>query len=204
MIENNCLRILLVDDEPIVHQTISPYLKDCGHCVENAAEGHTALKLIEGNDYDLALINIRMPGMDGLALLSKIEKIRPELSPIIITGHGNMETVIQALRLGAVDFLTKPIKLLELDAVLEKSIRILRQSHRRVKETLSRIQTSEDIRLRNRCFIGVSKAMIDVRKQIQLAVEAQCQTLLICGETGTGKEIGNRSRAMISVLFRTQ
>ncbi|MBN2374156.1 sigma-54-dependent Fis family transcriptional regulator [bacterium] len=185
------LNILLIDDEEVVHQALSPYLRDSGHDVDNARDGINALKLIEANDYDLALIDIRMPGMDGLSVLSRIGEMRPELSSIIITSHGNMEMVIQALRLGAADFLTKPIRLLELDAVLEKSKRIrqLRQRQRHLLETIRGIQTSEDIRLRNRSLIGDSKAMCEVRKQIQLAVEARCETVLILGETGTGKEV---------------
>jgi len=185
------LHILLVDDEQIVHQTLGPYLLDSGHQVDDAFEGSKALKLLETNDYDLALLDIKMPGINGLAVLSRIGEIRPELSVVIITGHGNMEMVIQALRLGAVDFLSKPVKLLELDAVLEKSsrIRYLRQGQRRLKETIKGIQASEDINSGNRRLIGISKTMNEVRRQIQMAVEAQCDTILISGETGTGKEV---------------
>ena len=152
MSNKHSLKILLVDDEEIVHQTLSPYLQDSGHEVYNVREGSKALRLIEAKDYDLALIDMKMPEMDGLSILSKIGEIRPELSSVIITGHGNMELVVQALRLGAADFLTKPIKLLELDAVLEKSTRIrhLRQSQRLLNETIRGIQTSEDTRFRNR------------------------------------------------------
>ena len=191
MVDEHALRILLVDDEEIVHQTLSPYLRDSGHEVDNARDGNKALRLIEAKDYDLALIDVRMPGMDGLFILSRISEMRPELSSVIITGHGNMEMVIQALRLGAADFLTKPIKLLELDAVLEKStrIRFLRQGQRHLRETIRGIQTSEDIRLRNRRLVGVSKAMAEVRRQIRMAVESKCETVLISGETGTGKEV---------------
>jgi DNA-binding NtrC family response regulator len=191
MVDEHALRILLVDDEEIVHQTLSPYLRDSGHEVDNARDGNKALKLIEAKDYDLALIDVRMPGMDGLFILSRISEMRPELSSVIITGHGNMEMVIQALRLGAADFLTKPVKLLELDAVLEKSTRIrcLRQGQRHLRETIRGIQTSEDIRLRNRRLVGVSKAMAEVRRQILMAVESKCETVLISGETGTGKEV---------------
>ena len=166
--DEQSLRILLIDDEEIVHQTLSPYLQDSGHQVDNVREGLKAIELIKAKEYDLALIDVRMPGMDGLSLLSRISEIRPDLSSVIITGHGNMEMVIQALRSGAADFLTKPIKLLELDAVLEKSIRLhqLRKDQRHLRETIRGLQTSEDIRLRNRCFVGVSKAMNEVRKQI--------------------------------------
>ena len=118
------LEILLADDEEIVHQAIAPYLHDLGHRVDGVYDGSAALKSIEAHDYDLALVDIRMPGIDGLSLLAKLQKIRPEISVVIITGHGNMDMAIQALKLGATDFLTKPIKLLELDAVLEKSLRL--------------------------------------------------------------------------------
>ncbi|MEW5803460.1 MAG: sigma-54 dependent transcriptional regulator [bacterium] len=194
------LHILLVDDEEIVHQTIGPYLRDCGHHVDNAWEGTSALESIEEKDYDLALIDIRMPGMDGLSVLSAIGEIRPELSAVIITGHGNMETVIQALRLGAADFLTKPIKLLELDAVLEKSIRIrnLRQGQRRLRETIRGIQTSEDSRFKNRCLVGVSQAIGEAHRQIRVAVDAGCENVLISGESGTGKEIAAREIHFLS------
>lgn len=185
------LNIILVDDEEIVHKTIASYLRDLGHRVDNARNGTAALKLIESNDYDIALIDVLMPGIDGLSLLPAIEKIRPELSSVIITGHGNMDMVIQALRLGAADFLSKPIKLLELDAVLEKSLRIryLRRQQRHLTQTIVGLQTSEDLRIRNRRLVGNSHAMHEVREQIKLAVKADCETILITGETGTGKEV---------------
>ncbi|MBN2374369.1 sigma-54-dependent Fis family transcriptional regulator [bacterium] len=188
------LRILLVDDEEIVHKTLAPYLRDLGHCVDNASEGSAALELIKANEYDIALVDIRMPGIDGISLLPKIEEIRKELSTVIITAHGSMDIVIQALRMGAADFLTKPVKLVELDAVLEKAVRIrsLRQTERRLRETISGIQTSQRLPYMNQRLVGESKAIKDVREQIQLAVKANCDTILISGETGTGKEVAAR------------
>jgi len=118
------LNILLVDDEEIVHQTVVGYLCDSGHCVDKAHNALAALKFIEASDYDLALVDVRMPGTDGLSFLAKAQEIRPEMSVIIITGQGDMDMAIRALKLGAADFLTKPIRLLELDAVLEKSVRL--------------------------------------------------------------------------------
>jgi DNA-binding NtrC family response regulator len=185
------LHILLVDDEEIVHKTLGDYLRDLSHRVEDARDGLTGLKRIEANDYDLALIDIRMPGMDGLALLNKAQALRPEMSVVLITGHGNMEAVVQALRLGAADFLTKPIKLLELDAVVEKAARIqeLRQSKRRLRETIRGIQTAGYHHAQNQRLVGVSSALQEVREQIRQAVEANCKTILVTGETGTGKEV---------------
>jgi len=189
------LRILLVDDEEIVFQTVGDYLRDSGHEVDEARDGASAAEQIETHDYDLALVDVRMPGMDGLTLLEKVQGIRPELPIVIITGHGNMEIVIQALRLGAADFLTKPIKFLELDAMLEKSVQIrtLRQDRRRLRETIRGIQVSSDLRRRNRILIGLSPAIRTVREQIRQVVESGCDTVLITGETGTGKELVART-----------
>jgi len=185
------LNIILADDEEIVLRTIGDYLRESGHNVEEARDGLVALKLIEAHDFDLALLDVRMPKMDGISLLAKGCAIHPEMSIVIITGHGNMEMAIQALRLGAADFLTKPIKLLELDAVLEKSVRIreLRQDRRHLRETIRGIQASNTLRAGNRNLVGTSAARRGVREQIRRAVEAGCDTILLTGETGTGKEV---------------
>ena len=114
------LDILLVDDEEIVHQTIGDYLSDCGHRVDRALDGPSALEAVESSSYDLAFVDVRMPGIDGISLLTRFREHRPEMPVVIITGHGNVEMADEALRLGAVELLVKPIRLLDLDAILEK------------------------------------------------------------------------------------
>jgi len=185
------LRILLADDEDIVLQTIGGYLEDCGNQVEEARDGLMALKAMEASDFDLAFFDVRMPGMDGLNLLAKVQQICPETSVVIITGHGTMTMAIEALRLGAADFLTKPIRLVELDAVLEKALRIrtLRQDRLHLRETIKNLQTSSDLREGGRAFVGDSPQTAQVRELIRQAVEARCDTILVTGETGTGKEV---------------
>jgi len=184
------LHILLVDDEEVVHQTLSDYLQDMGHVVNGVRDGYTAMNVIKEGDYDLALVDIRMPGIDGMSLLEKIPEVRPDLPVVLITGHGSMESAIQALRLGAADFLTKPIKLLELDAVLEKCVNLyaLRKEKRLLRQTIHSIQTGimdgKDHR-----FVGISSSTKRIRKQINEAVEAGCDTIMITGETGVGKEV---------------
>ena len=133
------LHILLVDDEKIIHQTTGDYLRDAGHNVTSALSANEALARLESEDCDLALVDIRMPGMDGMELLAKLGQVRPLMPVVMITGHGTMDTVVEALRQGAADFLGKPIKLMELDAVLEKCLQIKKL---RLK--------SHGIRLRNR------------------------------------------------------
>lgn len=188
---NQSLDILLVDDEEIVHKTIGDYLRDLGHAVAEAKDGPAALGKIETHDFDLALVDVRLPGMDGLTLLAELRQIRPEMPVIIITAHGSMDTAIQALRFGAADFLPKPVKLLELDAVIEKAARMrsLLLSQRHLKNTIGGMQASQNLRGLNRHLVGVSSAIEEVRRQIRLAVASNCDTILVTGETGTGKEV---------------
>lgn len=191
MTTERVLHVLLADDEEVVRSTIGDYLRRVGHCVEEAEDGQAAVEALEARDYDVALVDLRMPRLDGLAVLARAQKARPEMPVVMITGHGTMETVIETLRLGAADFLTKPIRLLELDAVLEKCIHIraLREDKRHLRETIRGIQVSQRLRAQSQSFIGVSAATRRVRDQIRQAVNSQCDTILITGETGTGKEI---------------
>ena len=185
------LSILLADDEAIIVKTIGDYLLDEGHKVDEATDGEVALKMMESKDYDLALVDVRMPKMDGLSLLAEISHLFPEVAVVIITGHGNMETAIDALRLGATDFLLKPIKLLELDAVLERILRVqaLRRSKQHLQKTIGGIQALGDFRARRRMFVGCSSSTREICKEIKQVVQSGCDTLLITGDTGTGKEV---------------
>jgi DNA-binding NtrC family response regulator len=188
------LHIVLVDDEPIVRQTLGDYLRELGHRVDEARDGPAAVRSIEACDHDLALVDVRMPGMDGFDLLPKAEGLRADMPVVMITGHADMEMAIQALRLGAADFLPKPVKLEELDAVLEKCLRLrgLRRDRRRLREAIRGIQGPRDVRPAEGSLVGISSAAQKVRQQIREVVEAACETILITGETGTGKEVTAR------------
>ena len=167
------LRILLIDDEEIVHETIGEYLVEIGHTISSARDGGEALDQMREKSFDLALVDIRMPGMDGIELLGKLREIQPEMTVVMITGHGTMETAIQALRSGADDFLTKPIDLAELDAVLEKSRKLsdLRREKHLLKETIKYVQSTGETASRRQRLIGQSAATEKTRNQIRLAVE---------------------------------
>ena len=144
------LNILLVEDEELVHQIAAGYLRDLGHRVDKVHDALAALESIEARNYDLALVDIRMPGTDGLSFLTKIQEIRLEMSVVIITGYGNMDMVLPALRLGAADFLMKPIKLLELDAVLEKSVRLRKLIVERMRNIEALQKASDELEARSR------------------------------------------------------
>ena len=114
------LQVLIVDDENIVHETLGGFLHEFGHQVESAWDGNEALEILQAKDFDLVLIDVRMPGMNGLALLEKVREIRPRLATVIITGHGDPAMAEEATRLGVLDFLIKPIRLAELLNILAK------------------------------------------------------------------------------------
>ncbi len=143
----------------------------------------------EASEYDVALFDLCLPGLDGLSLMKKARQIRPDMSSIMITGRGDMGAAIQALRLGAVDFLLKPINYHELGAALEKGLQAqsLRKDPRTDPASIQTL-TSYDGDVSEQ-LIGESQHTIRVRQQIELAVSANCQTVLITGETGTGKEV---------------
>jgi two-component system response regulator AtoC len=189
------LKILIVDDEQIVHETLGDYLRKAGHDVDDRDDGVSGLKALSEVRYDIVLLDVLMPGMDGIAVLEQGQESQPESAFVIITGHARMELTIQALRAGAADFLQKPIKLPELDAVLEKAVRLsgLRRTNRQFRDNIRGLQSAEELRTRNRTFVGPSSALQGVHKQLQQAVEAGCDTILITGETGTGKEVAARA-----------
>src|SRR6266436_1953829 len=129
--------ILIVDDDPALLQAL-PHtlsLRISGVQVDTSASAQGALELIQAQDYDVIVSDIKMPGMDGLALLAQIQALRPETPTLLITGHGEHQLAIQALRGGAYDFIQKPIDRDELVASLHRALQT-RRLRRQVKELL--------------------------------------------------------------------
>lgn len=196
---NEHLDILIVDDEQVVHETLGDYLTDLGHRVMHAADGLAGLQSIRETEFDVALVDIRMPRLDGMALIEKAQAICPGTSCVVITGHAEMQTAIEALRRGAADFLVKPVGLEELDAVLAKACRLqqLRRDSLHLREAIRGIQHSL-VRSGGWQFVGNSSAAHRIREQIAEAARAQCKAILITGDTGTGKEVVARALHLAS------
>jgi len=188
---NTALDILIVDDEEIVHATLGLYLRQLGHQIEKALDGSTASRMIEEREYDLALFDVHIPEVDGIALLRMVKEKRPEMTVVIITGYGTMDIAVSGLRLGATDFLTKPINFDDLNLVLEKAqlVRDHQRNRRRIHEKNYAVQSQKGGDVRRNGLIGKSAAIAEVRDQLRLAIEAGCDTILLSGETGTGKEV---------------
>ena len=121
---DNKIRIMIVDDELIVRESLLTWFKQYGHEVDTAASGLEALEKLEQRPSQVMFVDIKMPGMDGIALLKKIKEDYPDIIVVIITAYGSIESAVKAMRIGAGDYLLKPFKPDQLALVME---RILRQ-----------------------------------------------------------------------------
>lgn len=173
-------RILVVDDEVSILQSLRGVLEDEGYRVAVAVDGREALGELQKDVPDVMLLDIWMPGMDGLSVLAEVKKILPMLPVIIISGHGNIETAVKATRIGAFDYVEKP---LSLDRILVS-----------VQNALEFNRLTEENRLwrqkatRRHAITGNSPAIVALRQEIERAAPTNA-TVLITGENGTGKEL---------------
>jgi DNA-binding NtrC family response regulator len=114
------LRILFADDEAHLRDLMQMELPRMGHEVTVCPDGANAMRALEKGTYDVALLDMRMPGMTGIEVLGKIRQMSPDTQVVILTGHATVDTAVQALRLGAFDYLTKPCKWAELEVILNR------------------------------------------------------------------------------------
>ncbi|MCD4747699.1 MAG: response regulator, partial [Bacteroidales bacterium] len=117
------LNILVLDDEKRVRDEIGEFLTDKNFYVFKSALPSEAFKRLNENEIDIAIVDIKLPEMDGLNVLKKIKKLYPEIEVIMISGHGDMSSVIEAMRYGATDFFSKPFRLIEVNNAIERSTR---------------------------------------------------------------------------------
>lgn len=177
-------RILVADDEESMRWVLSKALRKKGYSVDLAADGNQALRQVREQSYDLAIVDIKMPGMTGLEFLDKAREIRPDLLVVVMTAEASMKNAVEAMKRGAYDYITKPFDLEVIDAIIEKVSRARDVSNQVTllkQELKDRYQVEKNI-------IGNSAAMREVYKTIG-KVAASDVTVLIQGESGTGKEL---------------
>ncbi len=180
-------RVLVVDDDDAYRQIIVDHLRRKGVRVWDSVSAEDALTCFERQDFDVALIDLIMSGMDGLELLRELRQRDGQLQAIVLTGHGSIATAIKAMKLGAYNYLTKPCKLAELEAVVEKACeqaRLLRE-HALLKDALRYSYPDQEL-------LGESAQMKQVRQLIAKVAEST-SNVLIQGESGTGKELAARA-----------
>lgn len=175
--------LLVVDDEKNAREGLKWALEDKKHRVDVAASADEALGFLAEHQVDLVITDLKMPGMDGLELLQKIKDNDPSTEVIVITAHSTVETAVEAMRKGAFDYQTKPVRLDELRLVIERALRS--QSLARENERLHRA-VEERYGFQN--IIGRSPAMESVFKAVRQVAPTRV-TVLIQGESGTGKEM---------------
>ncbi len=180
-------RILLIDDDPGVRESTGRMLRAAGYTVQSVATGEEGFELAKSDGFDVILSDMRMLGLSGIDVLRKLRDARVDASFIIMTGFGTVETAVEAMKLGAVDFVQKPFFRDEL-LMRVRSAADRRQLARQVDLLQRQIQPTASIE----ALVGESRGMQKVKDLIQRAAAAQ-GTVLITGETGTGKELAARA-----------
>ena len=172
--------ILIVDDEEGIRESLSGIFEDEGYEVVTAASGEEALDIIKEHMPYIILLDVWLPGMDGLETLSKVKEIDNDIPVIVISGHGNIEVAVKAIRLGAYDFLEKPLSLEKVLIVTKRAL------EKKQLETENRALRAD---LTKKCtLIGDSQKMTALKQQIELAAQSNSRVLIL-GESGTGKEL---------------
>ncbi len=180
-------KILIVDDDASIRKVLGFILEESGYAVRTAASGAEALETIAKDRPDLVLTDIKMPGMDGISLLKKVRRLDDAVPVIILTAFGTVETAVEAMKIGATDYLTKPISRDELTLVVRKTLHVreLEEENVKLKESLRDTLHFENI-------IGLSPAMAGVFDVVR-RVAGTDATVLVTGESGTGKELVARA-----------
>ena len=176
--------ILIVDDEPGVRTALSGVLRDEGYTVDAVSSGEDCLERVTRIAYDLIVLDVWLPGLDGLATLARLRERQIDAQIVLISGHGNIESAVRAIKMGAFDFVEKPLS-------LEKTVLVVRNAlHQRRLEAENRaLRARVD---RTQTMIGESYAMRQLREQVAMSAPTNGR-VLIYGENGTGKELVART-----------
>lgn len=183
----NGLKILFADDEESLQDLMSMELPRLGHRVAVCPDGITAVATLEREVFDCVLVDLDMPGMNGLEVIRRAKEVSPETEAIVLTGKESLDTAVQALRYGACDYLTKPCRLVELQALLDTIL----QRRDRVKKYHANKKQIESTQTQVK-LVGDHPLMLAVAKLVT-KVAPTSSTVLIRGETGCGKELVARA-----------
>jgi DNA-binding NtrC family response regulator len=177
-------RVLIVEDEKLIRWSIKSRLEENGYVVSEVDSGKKAFDLLEDEDFDLMLLDFRLPDTTGLEILRRVRQEAPETSVVMMTAYGTVESAVEAMKLGAFDYLTKPVNLDELTVIVNKALETtsLRREVRRLRREQREIHGA--MRL-----IGSSPAMLEVMELVEKVCASQATTVLLEGDSGTGKNV---------------
>ncbi len=177
----------VIDDEPIIHEVLSQLLSSEGYVVELSSSGEEALEKHSAQFYDITLLDLLMPGVDGIQVLKGIKKVDPQAVVIIITAYASVESAISAMKMGAYDYIQKPFKHDELLLIIDRAL-----EHRKLQDENIRLRGELKRRFGFENIIGRSQPMEKIFELIK-AIAPTRSTILIQGESGTGKELVARA-----------
>jgi DNA-binding NtrC family response regulator len=185
---NSPARILVVDDEKLIRWSVSERLQRDGYVVATSETGEQAIEAIAADPPDLVLLDVQLPGMNGVATLERALALQPELTVIMMSAHSTVDTAVDAMKHGALDFLVKPFPLQLLDAAVERALTTARTRRQIATLTAERKGSSA-----LGALVGGSAAMELVRSMVGRLAGSDATTVLIEGESGSGKEVVARA-----------
>ena len=191
MTDQVSMTVLVIDDDAHIRSSIGKFLIARGHTVIEAANGEKGVEVVESQAVDIVITDVKMPGMDGFGVLRRVRSVAPEIEVIVITGVKESENAFRALREGAFDFFSKPFKVEDLNAAIQRTVRYqaLRKETDRMQARLDLFVVQERERSGLNAIIGESEAVVKMKAQILQVAVTDHTTVLIVGETGTGKEL---------------
>ena len=195
MAQQVSMTVLVIDDDAHIRTAIGKFLIARGHTVIEAANGEKGVEVVESQAVDIVITDVKMPGVDGFEVLRRVRSVAPEAEVIVITGVKESENAFRALREGAFDFFSKPFKVEELNAAIQRTMRyqVLRKEKDRVQVRLDRFVAQERERSGLNALMGESEAVAKMKAEIQQVAATDHTTVLVVGETGTGKELVARA-----------
>lgn len=184
---SNGMRVLFADDELTLQELMNVELRNMGHQVTICPDGNTACAALDRNSYDCMLVDLDMPGMNGIEVIGYAKKLNPEIEAIVLTGKSSLETAVAALRQGVFDYLTKPCKLEELESVFARVKERIELNHqlKALRRRLNSVEGQPEM-------VGSADGIEKVKRLIS-KVAITDATVIIRGETGTGKELAARA-----------
>ena len=183
------LKILIVDDEEIIRKEIGIFLRRKKFTVNEASTPSIAFEVLKNNEIDIVILDIRLPEMDGLEVLKEIKKKYPDIEVIMITGHGDNETILQTMRNGAFDYFNKPIMAIDIENSIRRTTKFIELSNKLKFAENNFSQISKELKKEIGNIIGQSESIKNVLNLTIKAAQTKDTSILITGESGVGKEI---------------
>ena len=181
-------RILIVDDEKTIRWSLGEALRNIDYEVAEAENGKNALKVFQDDPFDLVILDLKLPDIDGIQVLKKLKETDSEVPVIMMTAYGEIETAVEAIKNGAYDFILKPFQLEKMKVSIANAL-----ESSSLKQQLDGIRKKERETYNFKNFLGRSKVMQEVFKKLKKIGESKASTILIQGESGTGKELVARA-----------